>query len=41
VVAMLLEEEVERLEKEVKELRRALKMHIDNCPYTSIKRIKK
>jgi len=37
----LLEEEVERIDKEVKELRRALKMHIANCPYTSIKRVEK
>jgi hypothetical protein len=32
----LLEDEVERLNEEIKELRRALKMHIQNCPYSSI-----
>jgi len=36
----LLEEEVELLKMEIAELRRALKMHIQNCPYTSIKVIK-
>jgi hypothetical protein len=32
----LLEEEIEELKLELKELKRELKMHINNCPFRSI-----
>jgi hypothetical protein len=32
----LLEVKVERLEKEITELKRQLKMHISNCPFREI-----
>ena len=32
-----IDEEIEELRQQLKELKRELKMHIDNCPYGSIK----